>query len=252
MLDFTGKDHAITVRSLHPGVTLAQVRAATGFALESEAAPATTAAPSAEQLAIIRRLDPHDLRAGVIKGNPRAGETPEGMPSVNRLLNQYNLIYVDVPTIEICEKMPPVGRSTLAGPRLKPVAREALGQAGRARRQRHVGRQRGRMPRHAQVGREAKPDEQEDGPRRGFSTRTGWCSALLIGRTRAERTPDETSQTPCGTRRIRARNIRDIRPSTRGNQGRGPRSCRGSRSDHIHQFREIACDRRRVRAPPRR
>lgn len=75
VLDFAGKDHAIRVRSLHPGVTLEQVRAATGFALESEAAPALTPAPTAEQLAIIRRLDPHELRASVIKGNPRGGET---------------------------------------------------------------------------------------------------------------------------------------------------------------------------------
>lgn len=70
VLDFTGQDHAIRVRSLHPGVTLEQVRAATGFALEAGVAPPTTVAPTPEQLAIIRRLDPHDLRAGVLKGNP--------------------------------------------------------------------------------------------------------------------------------------------------------------------------------------
>jgi glutaconate CoA-transferase, subunit B len=75
VLDFTGKEHAIRVRSLHPGVTLAQVQAATGFALESEGTPLSTPVPTPEQLQIIRRLDPHDLRAGVIKGNPRLGET---------------------------------------------------------------------------------------------------------------------------------------------------------------------------------
>jgi glutaconate CoA-transferase subunit B len=56
VLDFGGLAHAI--------------RVATGFALEAPATAATTAAPSPEQLEIIRRLDPHELRAGVLKGNP--------------------------------------------------------------------------------------------------------------------------------------------------------------------------------------
>jgi glutaconate CoA-transferase, subunit B len=73
VMDFGGREHAIRVRSLHPGVTLAQVRAATGFALEAEQTPPSTVAPTPEQLAIIRRLDPHELRAGVLKGNPPAG-----------------------------------------------------------------------------------------------------------------------------------------------------------------------------------
>lgn len=70
VLDFGGAAHAIRVRSLHPDVSLAEVQAATGFALEAPATAATTAAPSPEQLEIIRRLDPHELRAGVLKGNP--------------------------------------------------------------------------------------------------------------------------------------------------------------------------------------
>jgi glutaconate CoA-transferase subunit B len=70
VMDFGGTGHAIRVRSLHPGVSLAEVQAATGFALEAPATAATTAAPSGAQLEIIRRLDPHDLRAGVLKGNP--------------------------------------------------------------------------------------------------------------------------------------------------------------------------------------
>jgi glutaconate CoA-transferase subunit B len=70
VLDFGGAAHAIRVRSLHPGVSLAEVQAATGFALEAPATAARTAAPSPEQLEIIRRLDPHELRAGVLKGNP--------------------------------------------------------------------------------------------------------------------------------------------------------------------------------------
>lgn len=70
VLDFGGKEHSIRVRSLHPGVSLAEVQAATGFALEAPATPPTTTAPAREQLEIIRRLDPHGLRAGVLKGNP--------------------------------------------------------------------------------------------------------------------------------------------------------------------------------------
>jgi len=70
VLDFTATNHAIRVRSLHPGVTLDEVRAATGFALEAPAAPPLTPAPTEAQLGIIRRLDPHNLRAAVIKGNP--------------------------------------------------------------------------------------------------------------------------------------------------------------------------------------
>jgi glutaconate CoA-transferase subunit B len=70
VLDFGGPEHAIRVRSLHPGVTFEQVQDATGFPLLRATDIATTLAPTAEQLAIIRRLDPHNLRATVLKGNP--------------------------------------------------------------------------------------------------------------------------------------------------------------------------------------
>jgi glutaconate CoA-transferase, subunit B len=78
VLDFEGADHAIRLRSLHPGVTFEQVQGATGFALERAPDLVTTPAPTAEQLEIIRRLDPHNQRATVIKGNP-AG-TAAGQP----------------------------------------------------------------------------------------------------------------------------------------------------------------------------
>lgn len=74
IMDFGGADHAIRLVSLHPGVTLDQVRGATGFALEMSDDIATTPSPDPEQLEIIARLDPHGVRAGVIKGNPRVGE----------------------------------------------------------------------------------------------------------------------------------------------------------------------------------
>jgi glutaconate CoA-transferase subunit B len=72
VMDFGGADRAVRVVSLHPGVPIETVRAATGFALEAADALPETALPTAEQQAIIARLDPHDLRAGVIKGNPPA------------------------------------------------------------------------------------------------------------------------------------------------------------------------------------
>ena len=70
VMDFGGDDHAIRVRSLHPGVTFEAVQAATGFPLRRTDPLPTTPAPTPEQLAIIRRLDPDNLRAAVVKGNP--------------------------------------------------------------------------------------------------------------------------------------------------------------------------------------
>lgn len=70
VMDFKGPNHAIQVRSLHPGVRFADVEAATGFPILQADDCGETPAPSGEQLEIIRRLDPHDLRATVIKNNP--------------------------------------------------------------------------------------------------------------------------------------------------------------------------------------
>lgn len=70
VFDFNGPGHAARVLSLHPGVTFAQVQEATGFPLLAVDGLGETAPPSEEQLAIIRRLDPHGIRATVLKGNP--------------------------------------------------------------------------------------------------------------------------------------------------------------------------------------
>jgi glutaconate CoA-transferase subunit B len=70
VMDFGGPDHAIQVASLHPGVTFEEVQAATGFPLLKSPTIKTTEGPTEEQLAIIRRLDPHNIRATVIKDNP--------------------------------------------------------------------------------------------------------------------------------------------------------------------------------------
>lgn len=72
VMDFGGPDHAIRVRSLHPGVSFEQVQAATGFPLLQAPDLRQTPLPTAEQLALIRRLDPHNLRATVLKNNPPA------------------------------------------------------------------------------------------------------------------------------------------------------------------------------------
>lgn len=72
VMDFGGPEHAIRVISLHPGVRFDQVQEATGFDLLRAGDLAETPLPDAEQLAIIDRLDPHNLRAGVIKNNPPA------------------------------------------------------------------------------------------------------------------------------------------------------------------------------------
>ena len=74
VMDFGGKDNAIRVVSLHPGVTFEEVQEATGFELE-KGDLVETPMPTAEQLEIIAQLDPHNIRATVIKDNPPAKRT---------------------------------------------------------------------------------------------------------------------------------------------------------------------------------
>jgi glutaconate CoA-transferase subunit B len=70
VMDFGGPDHQPRLVSLHPGITLEQVVASTGFELHVSGSVPTTAAPSAEQLAVITEMDPHNQRAYQIKDNP--------------------------------------------------------------------------------------------------------------------------------------------------------------------------------------
>ena len=70
-MDFGGTDNAIRVVSLHPGVTFEEVQDATGFALE-QGDIVETGLPTAEQVAVIASLDPHNIRATAIKDNPPA------------------------------------------------------------------------------------------------------------------------------------------------------------------------------------
>ena len=66
VLDFGGPDRQVRLRAVHPGVTPAQVQEATGFALHIPADVPETAAPTENQLALLARLDPHNLRASVL------------------------------------------------------------------------------------------------------------------------------------------------------------------------------------------
>jgi len=70
VMDFGGPDRQARVLSLHPGVSLEEVRDNTGFDLAVAVDLAETAAPTAEQLAILAELDPKDLRARQLKDNP--------------------------------------------------------------------------------------------------------------------------------------------------------------------------------------
>jgi glutaconate CoA-transferase, subunit B len=78
VMDFSGADHRMRLVSLHPGISLEQVCENTGFALEIGEEVPVTAAPTAEQLAIIAGLDPHNQRAHQIKGNPAGDRSVDG------------------------------------------------------------------------------------------------------------------------------------------------------------------------------
>ncbi len=75
VMDFGGPEHQIRLRSLHPGITVEQVQQNTGFPVFVPGDVVTTPAPNEEQLAIIRRMDPHNLRAREIKDNPPGDRT---------------------------------------------------------------------------------------------------------------------------------------------------------------------------------
>jgi hypothetical protein len=63
VLDFQTPDHAMRLRSVHPGVSAGEVVAATGFPLAFGAEVPVTRLPTAEELGLIRgRLDPAGRR----------------------------------------------------------------------------------------------------------------------------------------------------------------------------------------------
>jgi len=70
VMDFAGENHAIRVRSLHPGVGFDEVQDNTGFPLERPDDLGETPVPTDEQLDVIAALDPQNLRATIFKDNP--------------------------------------------------------------------------------------------------------------------------------------------------------------------------------------
>jgi acyl CoA:acetate/3-ketoacid CoA transferase beta subunit len=64
VFDFSGPDHAMRLVSLHPGVSVDEVTAATGFELIIEGDVPETRAPTADELRIVREiLDPENIRS---------------------------------------------------------------------------------------------------------------------------------------------------------------------------------------------
>lgn len=68
VMDFGGPGRQPRLRSLHAGVGAEQVQAATGFPVLVPAAVPVTPEPTAQQLALLARLDPHGLRATALGG----------------------------------------------------------------------------------------------------------------------------------------------------------------------------------------
>ncbi|MEE2784043.1 MAG: ketoacid CoA transferase [Pseudomonadota bacterium] len=70
VMDFHGSNNGIRVISLHPGVTFEEVQENTGFELARLDNLPETPAPSNEQLEVLDRLDPHNMRATIFRDNP--------------------------------------------------------------------------------------------------------------------------------------------------------------------------------------
>jgi acyl CoA:acetate/3-ketoacid CoA transferase beta subunit len=71
VLDFQTPDHAMRLRSVHPGVTVTDVLEATGFPLVIPDDMTVTRRPTAAELALIRdRLDPDGRRDREVQAAP--------------------------------------------------------------------------------------------------------------------------------------------------------------------------------------
>jgi acyl CoA:acetate/3-ketoacid CoA transferase beta subunit len=62
VLDFATPDHRMRLTSVHPGVSVDDVVAATGFELVVDGDVPESRLPTDDEVAVIRRVDPHDLR----------------------------------------------------------------------------------------------------------------------------------------------------------------------------------------------
>ena len=77
ILDFDTPDHRMRLQSVHPGVSVAEVRVATGFELVIPEAVPTTPSPTDEQLSLLRqRID----REGMLRANTTMTPKKEAAP----------------------------------------------------------------------------------------------------------------------------------------------------------------------------
>ena len=68
VFDFDTPDRSMRVRSVHPGVTVEEVREATGFELAADGDVPDTRVPTEEELRLIREaVDPRSLRDAEVK-----------------------------------------------------------------------------------------------------------------------------------------------------------------------------------------
>ncbi|MFD3679584.1 CoA-transferase subunit beta [Streptomyces sp. NPDC058613] len=69
VFDFAGPGHTMRLASVHPGITVEQVRAATGFELAAADEVPYTREPTAQELRLIREvIDPEGLRDREVRG----------------------------------------------------------------------------------------------------------------------------------------------------------------------------------------
>ena len=79
VLDFSGPDHRMALRSVHPGVSVEDVVAATGFELVVPAEVPDSRVPTADEARLIAQvIDPDDLRHTEVP--ERSGEKPCPLP----------------------------------------------------------------------------------------------------------------------------------------------------------------------------
>jgi glutaconate CoA-transferase subunit B len=67
VMDFGGNNHQMRLLSLHPGVSVDQVKENTAFEIEIPNNVPTTPEPTEAQMMLIKEIDPHNLRASVIR-----------------------------------------------------------------------------------------------------------------------------------------------------------------------------------------
>jgi hypothetical protein len=67
-MDFPPETRRMRLRSVHPGVSVDDVIAATGFEVQVDGDVPTTPEPTPEEVELIRRIDPTDMRKRELAG----------------------------------------------------------------------------------------------------------------------------------------------------------------------------------------